>query len=174
MSSGGAGASTSIDFRRLTEVPVTDVRELLNEPKNWRHMPLADGFSDAATADWVRDKDAQWELYGYGPWAVLIDGEFAGWGGFQCEDGVADYGLVLAPRFWGHGDSVTRLALHHGFDELGLDEVTIALPFTRNPGAALRRLGFRDDGVVTYGTAEFRRFRLSAGDWQSGSQAGGG
>ncbi|MFZ1410746.1 MAG: GNAT family protein [Micropruina sp.] len=167
MSSGGAKPSPRIVLRRLTGVTVYDVRDLLNEPRNWRHMPLAGVFTDEATADWVQGKDAQWDQHGYGPWAILIDGEFAGWGGFQCEGGVADYGLVLAPRFWGLGASVTRLALDYGFKELALDEVTIALPLTRNPDAALGRLGFRADGVVTHGTAEFRRFRLSAADWRA-------
>lgn len=62
------------------------------------------------------------------------------------DNGVADYGLVLAPGFWGLGASVTELALEYGFNELALSDVTIALPLTRNPGAALGRLGFRADG----------------------------
>ncbi|MBK8460993.1 MAG: hypothetical protein IPL43_13115 [Micropruina sp.] len=57
------------------------------------------------------------------------------------DNGVADYGLVLAPGFWGLGASVTELALEYGFNELALSDVTIALPLTRNPDAALGAAG---------------------------------
>ena len=69
--------------------------ELINEPRNTRHMPLSNVFTEETAAEWVAAKDAQWEQHGYGPWAVLIDGEFAGWGGFQREENGADFGLVL-------------------------------------------------------------------------------
>lgn len=59
---------------------------LLNEPRLRRHMPLAGDVSRDEAAAWVHAKDAQWEVNGYGPWAVLLDGTFAGWAGFQAED----------------------------------------------------------------------------------------
>ena len=31
------------------------------------------------------------DVNGYGPWAVLLDGELAGWGGFQREENGADF-----------------------------------------------------------------------------------
>jgi len=73
--------STRIEFVRLTEVPLSAVTALLNEPRNARHMPLAAHFSRAAADEWVQDKDSRWERHGYGPWAVLVDGDFAGWTG---------------------------------------------------------------------------------------------
>lgn len=155
-----------ISFGRLPEEPLAVVRELLNETRNWRHLPLAGTFSTAATADWVRAKDEQWNQNGYGPWAIRIDDEFAGWGGFQREGDLADFGLVLHPRFWGMGAEITRLALVRGFTDLGLTAVTIALPFSRNVDRTLGRLGFRPDGEVTHGTVRFRRFRLTRSDWQ--------
>jgi [ribosomal protein S5]-alanine N-acetyltransferase len=78
-----------IDFVRLTEVPQAAVAALLNEPRNARHLPLASSMTDTEVAEWIEGKDAQWNSHGYGPWAVLIDGEFAGWGGFQREDNGA-------------------------------------------------------------------------------------
>jgi ribosomal-protein-alanine N-acetyltransferase len=156
-----------ISFRRLTEVPVHEVRALLNEPRNHRHMPLAGDFSEDGAARWVRDKDAQWDAHGYGPEAVYVDGAFAGWGGFQREDAGADLAVVLAPRYWGHGTVVTRRFLAHGFGELGLEEVVVALPLTRSPARVLERFGFRADGTVTYGSVEFRLFRLSRQGWST-------
>ena len=150
-----------VDLVRLPEVPLADVLALRNEPRLTRHMPLAGRFDETQTADWVATKDAQWAAHGYGPWAVLLDGRFAGWGGFQREEGGADLALVLAPAFWGHGAAVLRVALDRGFGELGLDEVLIALPPTRNPARVVARFGFVPDGEVDHGGARFLQYRLT-------------
>ena len=155
-----------IEFVRLTEVPVAWVADLLNEPRNARHMPLSRPFSLESAAAWVEAKDAQWATNGYGPWAVLVDGTFAGWGGFQREEGGADFALVLRPERWGHGGAVTRAALDRGFGELGLESVLVALPHTRSPERVLRRLGFEPDGQVTYGEVDFRQYRLTRDSWR--------
>lgn len=158
-------SSTRIEFVRLTEVPLSAVMTLLNEPRNARHMPLAGQFSQSSATEWVQEKDKQWELHGYGPWAVLVDCDFAGWAGFQHEESGADFALVLLPQQWGHGAEVARAALDRGFDELGLDEVVIALPFTRSPTRAVARFGFVPDGEVTYDGLCFRQYRLTRRAW---------
>jgi ribosomal-protein-alanine N-acetyltransferase len=158
-------AGERIEFVRLTEVPVGSVVELLNEPRNARHMPLSTAFTAESAAAWVEAKDAQWATHGYGPWAVLVNGRFAGWGGFQREENGADFALVLAPEHWGHGSAITRAALDRGFDELGLDAVLIALPYTRSPDRVVRRFGFVPDGDVTYGGSTFRQYRLTRDSW---------
>jgi RimJ/RimL family protein N-acetyltransferase len=155
-----------IRFGRLTEVPTPVVSRLLNEPRNARHMPLAGHFDDAQTADWVRSKDAQWEEHGYGPWAVFVDGEFAGWGGFQREDEGADFGLVLFPSFWGVGAPVTRAALDAGFTEFGFAEVFVALPYSRSPERVMARWGFAPLGGGEVEGVPFRRYRLTRDAWQ--------
>ena len=160
-------------FVRLTEVPLPDVVALLNEPRNARHMPLSGTFSMASAADWVHGKDEQWDRHGYGPWAVLINGEFAGWGGFQHEENGADFALVLAPGYWGHGAEIARATLDRGFNELGFDTVIIALPHTRNPARVVARFGFVPDGEVTYGGAQFRQYRLTRDRWESEPPAEG-
>lgn len=154
-----------ITFGRLVDVSVDDILALLNEPKNARHMPLADTFTPDQAIEWARHKDEQWTQNGYGPWAVFIEGVFAGWGGFQCEDAGADFGLVLLPKYWGHGLTVSIGALDRGFGELGLDEVVMALPYSRNPTEAVARLGFVPDGEATYGDARFRQYRLHRDTW---------
>jgi [ribosomal protein S5]-alanine N-acetyltransferase len=157
--------SLQITFVRLREVPLAAVLELLNEPRNTRHMPLSGTFTPATAAEWVAAKDGQWEANGYGPWAVLLDGEFAGWAGFQREENGADFALVLSPRHWGRGADIARAALGRGFTELGLDDVIIALPFTRSPDRVVARFGFVPDGTVTYDGAPFRQYRLTRVDW---------
>ena len=154
-----------IEFVRLTLVPLSAVVKLLNEPRNAKHLPLSTEFSEESAADWVRGKDAQWAAHGYGPWAILLDGQFAGWGGFQHEENGADFAMVLSPGHWGHGAAIARAALDRGFGDLGLDEVIIALPHTRRPTRAVARLGFVPDGEVTYGGAAFRQYRLARGAW---------
>lgn len=159
-----------ITFVRLTEVDVDAVAALLNEPRNARHMPLAgERFTTESAAAWVAAKDGQWEANGYGPWAVLVDGEFAGWGGFQAEENGADFALVLAPRFWGHGEAVAHRALTAGFTDLGLTEVLIALPYSRNPDRAVARYGFMPDGDVLYGVQRFQQYRLTRSRWSARS-----
>lgn len=143
---------------------------LLDEPRLRRHMPLSGDVSRDEAAAWVRAKDAQWEENGYGPWAVLIDGTFAGWAGFQSEDGDADLAVVLLPAHWGRGLQVAEAALDRGFGELGLETVVIALPLTRSPDRVVARLGFVPAGEVAYGGATFRRFRLTREAWEAARQ----
>lgn len=156
-----------IEFVRLTEVPLSAVLTLLNEPRNARHMPLSGEFSEESAAAWVQAKDGQWDTHGYGPWAVVVNGEFAGWCGFEREESGADLAVVLSPERWGNGAEIARAALDRGFDELGLDEVTIALPYTRNPTLAVARFGFVPDRDVSYGGVPFRQYRLTREAWSA-------
>jgi ribosomal-protein-alanine N-acetyltransferase len=90
-------------------------------------MPLSSRFTDETAAGRGAAKDGQWQRHGYGPWAVLVEGEFAGWGGFRREE----YGLrSCLPAQWGRDRETTLAALRRGFGELGLDEVSIALLHT--------------------------------------------
>ncbi|MET3975922.1 GNAT family N-acetyltransferase [Cellulosimicrobium sp. TH-20] len=164
-------SQAEITFVRLGEVPLPDVVRLLNEPRNARHMPLAATFSEEAARRWVREKDAQWRADGYGPWAVLVDGVLAGWGGFQAEDGVPDLALVLRPEHWGRGAEIARTLLGRGFRDLGLTRVTVELPLTRRPERVLARWGFVPDGEAVHGDAVFRRYVLTREVWEAG---GGG
>lgn len=153
---------------RLTTVPVADVIELLNEPRNARHMPLAgDPFTVASATSWIAAKDAQWDVYGYGPWAVRIDDQFAGWGGFQAEDYGADLGLVLHPHWWGAGPAVALRMLDTGFGDLGLPGVTIALPLSRaRLDRVLARWGFANAGETVFDGTPFRLYRAGSSDWK--------
>lgn len=164
-------AEPAVSFVRLTEIANDEVVALLNEPRNARHMPLVgEPFTEATSAAWVAAKDAQWERNGYGPWAILLDGAFAGWGGFQAEPDGADLALVLHPRFWGSGAAVARAAIDAGFDELGLEVILVSLPFSRRPGPVLARWGFVPDGEATHGGVRFQRYRLVRGRWSASKQ----
>jgi ribosomal-protein-alanine N-acetyltransferase len=152
-----------LQLRRLSEIDPADIIELMSHPLVRRHMPLAEGdFGAAECAAFVASKEAVWRDHGYGPWGFLIDGEFAGWGGLQPEDGDADLALVLHPRFWGHGKTIYERVLDEAFSTFGFDSVIILLPPTRGGASGIVRLGFRDDGETDILGKRFLRYRLRA------------
>jgi [ribosomal protein S5]-alanine N-acetyltransferase len=112
-----AGQDLRIEFVRRTQLPVTAALELRNEPRNRRHMPLCARFTDETAAGRGAAKDDQWQRTATGPWAVLVEGEFAGWGGVQREEyGATMRSSLRAQR--GRGREITLVALRCGY-ELG-------------------------------------------------------
>jgi len=105
-----------------------------------------------------------WEESGFGPWAFVLDDEFIGWGGLQPEGGEVDLGLVLSPKHWGAGPVLSRRILMYAFEELDVDSVIALLPPSRTRVAALRRLGFREDGEILIEDQRFVRYRLLRSD----------
>jgi len=148
-------------FERLPEVNLASLAELLNDPDVRRHLPLARGrFGPAECERFVAAKERIWREHGFGPWAFVLDGEFLGWGGLQPEGRDVDVGLVLRRAHWGAGPHLFRRILDHAFDECGLDSVIALLPPSRTRVAALRRLGFHEDGRVAIDGEPFVRYRL--------------
>ena len=150
-----------IALRRLTEIDPGDIIELMTDPRVRRHMPLARGeFGPAECAGFVEAKEALWREHGYGPWAFVIGGEFAGWGGLQSEEGDADLGIVLHQRFWGYGRAIAEIFVEEAFGKLGFDSVIILLPASRAAAHGILRLGFVPDGGTEFHGVPFQRFRL--------------
>ena len=152
-----------LEFSRLKNIDRAEIVTLHSNPRVRRQMPLFDDqFDDETCKAWVAGKEEQWSKYGYGPWAFLIDGHFAGWGGLQYEDGDADLGLVLHPDYWGAGQTIYREIIRRAFEEMGLESVIILLPPSRTRIKGIFRLGFQSDGEVEIGGERFLRFRLHA------------
>lgn len=160
----------NIRYLRLSDIPVSHLLALASDPAVTRHMPLAGTMDEAECRAWAAGKDAQWAENGYGPWAFEIDGEFAGWGGFQKEGEDPDLGLVLRPRFWGLGVRLARLLIDKGFAELGFTSIIALLPPSRRHLRPLERFGFVPDGSIDYAGRSFLRFRLYRPD-QAGSKS---
>lgn len=157
-----------VRLSRLPDVPIGTIRALLNDLAIARHLPLEGAvFDHEATRKWVEEKDAQWERVGYGPWAIHLDGQFAGWGGFQKEGDDADFALVLKAEFWGSGLAVYRTAMHKGFLDFGFDSVVVTLPPSRRTFRLLARLGYQPDGEAEHAGKRFLRFRLSRRTWSA-------
>lgn len=143
----------------FSDISIDEWTVLLNHPDVIRHMPLDDGaWTEAAIAEWVKGKDAQWQMNGYGPWSIRIDGSFAGWGGFQKEEDEADFALVLLPKYWGHGAEIVRGCMSRRI-ELGIGSVSIMLPPSRSRFRGLARLGFAFAGELEYKGQRFLKFR---------------
>ena len=153
----------SLKLVRLSEIAITDIMALHNDHRNLRHLPLSPGsFDELRCQQWVSDKESHWKTNGYGPWGILINGEFAGWGGLQNEMGDADLALVLSPDYWGYGRRICQKIFKIAFEEIGLDSVTALLPPSRIRTKGMLRLGFHPDGQVELSGSVFYRFRLFA------------
>lgn len=151
-----------VEFKKLTEVSRSDIIDLMNNELVRRQMPLLRGeFTESACEKFVSGKEQMWKEHGYGPWAFVVDGKFAGWGGIQPDDGEADLALVLHPDYWGIGKSLYPDIIDKAFNELGLDSVVVLFPPTRTRIQGLLRLGFKEDKVLKVGNEEFIRYRLT-------------
>ncbi len=152
----------NLDFRRLSEVKLSDLVGLMTDPRLHAHMPLlSDRFDEQSAEDMIREKEAAWSEHGYGLWAFYVDGRFVGWGGLQCEQGDPDLAIVLHPDAWGGGRDVYCEIVKRGFEDMDFDYITILLPPTRTKLAAIERLGFeRREDVEAHGET-FMRFMLT-------------
>ncbi|OHX35016.1 hypothetical protein BJL95_16530 [Methylomonas sp. LWB] len=156
-------AVMNLKLVRLSEISLADIIALHNDSRVLRHLPLAVGGFDAHQCQqWVESKEAQWQTNGYGPWGILINDEFAGWGGLQKEMGEADLGLVLSPDYWGYGKRICQKIIEIAFEQMNLASVTALLPPSRSCTNGMLRFGFQPDGQVEVSGTIFLRFRLLA------------
>lgn len=151
-----------IKFVHLSEIDENAIIELMNNEEVGKLLPLLQGgFSAADCRAFVKTKMQLWDEHGFGPWAFVINGEFAGWGGIQPEQGEADFALVLHPNFWGWGRKIFNKIKQQAFHELGRESMTILFPPTRTNSRAITRYGFIEDGRMEIDGEVFIKFRLN-------------
>ncbi|MCO4780673.1 MAG: hypothetical protein KC471_09835 [Flavobacteriaceae bacterium] len=151
-----------VKFVHLYEIEEKKIIDLMNNEMIGEHLPLlADGFSAKNCQTFLNSKRLLWDKYGFGPWAFLIENEFAGWGGLQPENGDADFALVLHPKFWGWGHHIFRKTKNYAFNKMNLNSITILLPPNRLNSKAVTRFGFIEDGDLSIDGEIFLRFRLT-------------
>ena len=151
----------NLELKRLSEIDCHEYIALNTHPLVRRQMPLtSDTFDEEDCREWIKGKEKMWEEHGYGPWAFVIDGQFAGWGGLQPEDGEADLALVLHPDYWGRGKVIYEEIIRRAFGDMGLESVTILFPPSRTRVKGIQRLGFQPAGEVEIGGERFIRYRL--------------
>lgn len=150
-----------ITFARLTEIDPVEIIAHMSDPRVADHMPLLTFEWDTATAaSFVTTKEGCWARDGLGHWAILADGKYVGWGGFQKEADEWDFGLVLRPDYFGMGLRIARQALAFARADARIPFVTFLLPLSRKNLGALGRIGARFMGEVDYDGAIFRKYRL--------------
>lgn len=151
-----------IQFIQLSEVEEEQIVELMNNEMVGKQLPLlASGFSLADCRVFLETKKQLWDKHGYGPWAFLINGQFAGWGGLQPENGDADFALVLHPKYWGWGQKIFNKTKGLAFGPMKLNSITVLFPPSRLNAKAITRAGFIEDGQMTVEGEQFKKYRLS-------------
>ncbi|MEO1679236.1 MAG: GNAT family N-acetyltransferase [Pseudomonadota bacterium] len=150
-----------ITFARLSEIEPAEIAAHMSDPRVAEHMPLLTFDWDAkAAAKFIAEKEERWARDGLGHWAFLSKGQYVGWGGFQKEGDEWDFGLVLRPDAFGLGTRISRMALDFAIADDRVAYVTFLLPPSRKNLRALKRLGARHVGEITYDGLRFLKFRL--------------
>lgn len=150
-----------IAFTRLPTIDPREIVEHMSDPRVAEHMPLLTfTWDEAAVRDFVATKEACWQRDGLGHWAILSDGRYVGWGGFQKEGEEWDYGLVLKPDAFGLGVRISRKAIAFAIADERIPFVTLLLPPSRTRLGALARLGARFVGELEHEGAVFLKYRL--------------
>jgi RimJ/RimL family protein N-acetyltransferase len=153
-----------IAFAPLSTVDAERLRELVSDPQVVLHMPLSgpEPMTLDELQEWIEGKEAITREHGFGPQAILIDGELAGWGGIEADDAGASVSLVLSPAFWGHGRQILDVLLDEAFERRRLPYVLVEFPPTRTRVRGLLRLGFREVEERTIEGERFVVYRLDA------------
>lgn len=151
-----------ITFVRLTDVSADDIIAHMSDPRVAEHMPLLTFDWDHKTvADFVAAKEQCWQRDGLGHWAILCNGAYVGWGGFQKEADEWDFGLVLRPQSFGLGGRISKKALKIAKADPRIPFVTFLLPPSRKNLGALTRLGAQFVEETEYAGARFLKYRLN-------------
>ncbi|MGI9424744.1 MAG: GNAT family N-acetyltransferase [Hyphomicrobiaceae bacterium] len=133
----------------------------MTDPRVAEHLPLLTSTWDRrCVAQFVAAKEDCWRRDGLGHWAILCDGVYVGWGGFQKEGDEWDYGLVLKPDYFGLGARITRKAIDFAVADQRIHFVTFLVPPSRTKLGGLARLGARLIDNVEYDGARFQKYRL--------------
>ncbi|MCR9057648.1 MAG: GNAT family N-acetyltransferase [Rhodobacteraceae bacterium] len=151
----------NIAFARLSEIDPAEIATHMSDPRVAEHMPLLTfAWDDAAVREFVAQKEECWNRDGLGHWAILSDGRYVGWGGFQKEGDEWDFGLVLRPDAFGLGTRISRKALEYAIADERIPFVTFLLPPSRKNLGALKRIGAKFVGEIEYDGARFLKFQL--------------
>ncbi|MFH4966411.1 GNAT family N-acetyltransferase [Gaetbulibacter sp. M235] len=152
----------NIQFKRLSNIAKSEIIGLMNNQLVRRQLPLLIGeFSECDCDEFIYNKELLWKNHGFGPWAFLVNGKFAGWGGLQPENGEADLALVLHPNYWGLGKTLFKKIMNIAFEDMDLESITILLPPTRTRIKGVFSLGFKEDSELSVGNVRFFKYRLN-------------
>lgn len=146
---------------RLPDISPDEIISHMSDPRVAEHMPLLKFKWDQDTlAKFIAAKEECWRRDGLGHCAILCDGVYVGWGGFQKEGGEWDFGLVLKPENFGLGVRITKKAIQFAIADERIPFVTFLLPPSRRRLGGLTRLGARFVEEVEHDGVPFLKYRL--------------
>lgn len=152
---------SAIEFVRLTDVSLEDIVSHMNDRRVAEHMPLLTSkWTHEDAKEFVSTKEGTWRRDGLGHWAILSDGAYVGWGGFQKEGDEWDFGLVLKPSHFGLGVRLAKKAVQFARADERIPFVTFLLPPSRTRLGGLARLGARFVEEVERDGVPFLKYRL--------------
>lgn len=168
-------------LRRFTAGDRENFVEMNRDPRVMRYFPslLTAEESDAAISLIGR----HWDVHGFGPWVLDVEGEFAGvLGLLSVRDEMPFAPAVellyrLLPRFWGQGLATdgSRAALEFGFGVMGLERM-VAYAVAGNKGSrrVMEKIGMVYQGdfdhPVLEETSALRRhalYEINRGSWRA-------
>lgn len=151
----------NLTFVRLPDIPPGAIIAHMSDPRVAAHLPLLTfEWDQHALREFVAAKEEYWRRDGLGHWAILLDGAYVGWGGFQKEGDEWDFGLVLKPDRFGLGARIARKSIAFAQADERIPFVTFLVPSSRKHLGGLARLGARFVGEVVHEGAAFLKFRL--------------
>ena len=150
-----------IRFARLSKIEPNEIAIHMSDPRLAEHMPLLTSeWDEKAVSEFVAKKEQFWVRDGLGHWAILSNGRYVGWGGFQKENDEWDFGLVLRPDAFGLGRRITRKAIDFAIADERIPFITFLLPPSRKHLGAFDRIGAKYVGEVEYDGTKFLKFLL--------------
>lgn len=170
---------TTITTERLTLRPFTladlpDYARVRDDPfvREWLRSDDEPAAVIAERA--VRHFIEEWQVRGYGPWAVVDrrSGELLGHHGLRfmpAFDGETEvlYSLSASARGRGYGTEAGVAAIRFGFETLGLDRImAITLHDNRGSRGLMERLGLTYRRDTTYKGHEVVYYALDRADWE--------
>lgn len=156
-----------ITFGRLPDISTDTILAHMSDSRLLKHMPLlTPDWDHTAVERFVAAKEEFWRRDGLGHWAILLDRDYVGWGGFQKEGDEWDFGLVLKPEHFGLGSPITRKAMRFARQIAGISSITFLLPPSRNNQGGLERRGADRIGYIEYSGKTFLKYRLEITDAQ--------
>ncbi len=157
----GVSQVAEIAFTALQDVAQAEILAHMADPRVVEHLPLLTGaFDQALLETFLAAKAEGWARDGLGHWAILSDGAYVGWGGFEKEEDGWDFGLVLTAEAFGLGLKITRKALAVARGDARIARVTFLLAPSRRSFGALKRMGARPVGEITHAGQVFRKFEI--------------
>ena len=152
---------SAIDFVRLFDVSLEDIVSHMNDPRVAEHMPLLTSkWTHEDAKDFVDKKEGTWRHDGLGHWAILSNGVYVGWGGFQKEGEDWDFGLVLKPGNFGLGMRIFRKSIEFARADKRIDFITFQLPLSRKNLGVMTRVGAEFVGNTEQDGEVFKRYKL--------------